>query len=100
MHYLKNALLVVDWGYIFSCPFQLHTYRYRDSFSPLSVTVFIHVGMQYVWLNPYAAKLFCLNFQPLEVENDLYLFNLRPNIYKYLCWNVSHFIPNNSGLNG
>ena len=43
-------------------------------------------------LNPYSAKVIYLNFQPLEVvsrcrdpqpqvvENDSYLFNLRPNI--------------------
>ena len=50
-------------------------------------------GIKYV--NPYPAKLIYLNFQPLEVvsrwrdtqpqvvENYSYLFNLRPNVYKY-----------------
>ena len=52
-----------------------------------------------------------LNFQPLEVvsryrdpqhqlvENYSYLFNLRPNVYKY-CGVNGHYIPNNSGLIG
>ena len=46
-------------------------------------------------VNPCPAKLIYLDFQPLEVvscyrdpqpqvvENYSYLFNLRPNIYKY-----------------
>ena len=45
-------------------------------------------------VNPYPAKVICLNFQPLEVvsryrdpqpqvvENYSYLFNLGPNIYR------------------
>ena len=63
------------------------------------------------FFNPYPAKLIYLNFQQLEVvsryrdpqpqvvENDSYLFNLRPNIYKYWCLN-SQFIPKNSDLIG
>ena len=35
--------------------------------------------------------------QPQVVKNHSYLFNLRPNIYKYRCLN-SHFILNNSRL--
>ena len=35
--------------------------------------------------------------QPQVVENYSYLFNLRPNIYKY-CWLNNHLIPNNSDL--
>ena len=56
-------------------------------------------------------KLMYYNFQPFEivfcyrdpqpqvVENYSYLFNLRPNIYKYWCWD-SHIIPSNSDLIG
>ena len=54
-------------------------------------------------------KLIYSHFQPLEVvsryrdpqpqvvENNSYLFNFRPNIYKYWCLNI---IPNNSELIG
>ena len=60
-------------------------------------------------VNPSPAKSIYLNFQPLEVvsryrdpqpqvvENHSYLFNLRPDNYKYWCLNT-HFIPNNSHL--
>ena len=60
-------------------------------------------------INPYPAKLFYLNFHPLEVvsryrdpqlqvgENHAYLFNLRSNICKSLCLNT-HFVPKNSHL--
>ena len=52
--------------------------------------------------NPYPAKLVYLNFQPLEVvsryrdpqpqvvENYSYLFNLRPNIYKFDVYFISY----------
>ena len=62
-------------------------------------------------INPSPAKAIYLNFQPLEVvsryrdpqpqvvKNYSYLFNLRPNIYKYWCLNI-HFVPNTSDLFG
>ena len=52
--------------------------------------------------NPYPAKLVYLNFQPLEVvsryrdpqpqvvKNYSYLFNLRPNIYKFDVYFISY----------
>ena len=74
--------------------------------------VIVENELFHVWrFNPDPAKLFYLNFQPLEVvsryrdpqpqvvENHSYLFNFRPNIYKSWCLN-SHFIPNNSDLFG
>ena len=66
---------------------------------------------KYKCINPYPAKVIYLNFQPLEVvdryrdpqpqvvENYPHLFNLRPNIYKYLCLD-SHFVSNISDLIG
>ena len=63
-----------------------------------------HIGLK---VNHYPAKVIYLNIQPLEVvsryrdpqplvgENYVYLFNLRPNIYKSWCLNTK-FILNSS----
>ena len=52
------------------------------------------LNLSIFFFNPYSDKLIYLNFQPLDVvshyrdpqpqvvENYLYLFNFRPNIYK------------------
>ena len=70
----------------------------------------LHDG-QLTIINPYAAKVIYLNFQPLEavsryrdpqpqvVENYSYLFNLKPNIYKSWYLN-SHLLPNSNDFIG
>ena len=52
-----------------------------------------------IYLNVYPFEVvFRYQDKQLQVaENYTYLFNLRPNIYKYWCLN-SHFISNNRDL--
>ena len=83
-------------------------WRQMTSSSIWSVSIYICTRNH---ANPFPAELIYLNFQPLEVvsryrdpqpqavENNPYLFNLRPSIYKFWRLN-SHFIPNNSEFFG
>ena len=63
----------------------------------------VHRLRRWTDINPYPPNLLYLNVQPLEVvsryrdpqpqvvENYSYLFNLRPNIYKAVCYTAISF---------